>query len=173
MNFTSPPLSRLQLRELARIFRKGLMLDDAIKLPVTQIVESFPLIIGDEDFYFEYVDNSYFPENTHAAYYPEDNCIRVKESVYLSACNGDGRDRMTLMHEISHALLLKVCGVQFNRRFEGQVVEPFRDPEWQAKCLAAELMIPYHLVKDWNPFDIAEKCEVSFQAACYQKSKFK
>ncbi|MFR8644446.1 MAG: ImmA/IrrE family metallo-endopeptidase [Monoglobus pectinilyticus] len=72
---------------------------------------------------------------------------------------------MTVMHEIAHYLLLCVNGVKLQRNFNKQVVKAYCDPEWQAKCLAGEIMIPAHLVAGMDLFDVIEKCGVSRDAA--------
>jgi hypothetical protein len=173
MQYACQPLSRYQLRGYAYSFRKALKLDEVPWLPVPKLLEAFCSIIGDDDFHFVCDPDESFEPDVHAAYLPEQNCIRIRESVYLQACDGNGRDRMTIMHELAHVLLLKVSGLQFTRCFPGQVVKPYCDPEWQAKCLAGELMMPYHLVKDKNEEEIATLCGVSLDAARFQKSRYK
>jgi len=44
-------------------------------------------------------------------------------------------------------------------------VKPYMDPEWQAKCLAGEMMVPAHLVRGMSAQKIAECCGVSQPAA--------
>ncbi len=173
MQYACPPLGRDQLRGYAWQVRKKLQLDRCAWLPVMDLLDGFHKIINDDDFYFEVVDDDYFERGKHAAYFPEDNCIRIKNSVYLSADEGNGRDRMTIAHELAHVLLLKVCNIQLYRCFEEEPIKPYRDPEWQAKCLAGEWMIPYYLVKNMTVEEIAEQCGVSYDAAAFQKSKFK
>ena len=43
--------------------------------------------------------------------------------------------------------------------------------EWQAKCLAGELMIDSDLVKGMSRSEVSEKCGVSYDAAKLQLSK--
>ena len=94
--------------------------------------------------------------------------IRIKESVYEGACNGEGRDRMTIAHEIGHYFTLCFCGFRLERNFSGGKIPAFRDPEWQAKCFAGELMVPAHRVKGMDAYEIADQCGVSYDAACVQ-----
>lgn len=173
MRYACPPLTRSQLRDYALSIRKFLQLENGTWLPVVELLERFDIIINDNDFYYEVVEDDYFPVGTHAAYFPEDNCIRVKNCVYVGACNNCGRDRMTIVHEMAHVFLLKVSNIQFNRCFEGEVVRTCCDSEWQAKCLAGEFMMPCHLVKDQSVVEIAQNCGVSLQAAEFQKDRFK
>lgn len=74
---------------------------------------------------------------------------------------------MTVMHEIAHYLLLVICGVKFERNFENTDVITYKDPEWQAKALAGEIMCPHELIKALSADEIAEKCGVSLLAARY------
>ena len=112
------------------------------------------------------------PPGVHADYSLEHNCIRIRQSVYDGACNGIGRDRMTVMHEMSHALLLKISGVKLQRNYS-ETLPTYCDPEWQAKCLAGEIMIPAHLVRGMKLDEVVQRCGVSYDAASYQLSKIK
>lgn len=50
----------------------------------------------------------------------------------------------------------------------GEKVPTYKDPEWQANTLAAELLMPIHLIKGKAIQEIAYKCEVSYTAAAIQ-----
>ena len=41
----------------------------------------------------------------------------------------------------------------------------YKDPEWQAKALAGELMMPRNLIKNYTIEQIAQKCGVSIEGA--------
>jgi len=98
-------------------------------------------------------------------------CIRIREDIYYGALEGKGRDRMTIAHEIAHYIIHVVCGVQLSRTFDNISIPPFRDPEWQAKALAGELMCPAHLIANMTPAVIAAECGVSLDAAEFQLKK--
>lgn len=55
-----------------------------------------------EDFSYEIVEDDELPLGTHADTDVLTGHIRIKQSVYNNACNGNGRDRMTIAHEIGH-----------------------------------------------------------------------
>lgn len=173
MQYISDPLSRQDLREYAFKIRKQLGYADRLDFPVMKFLEVFHELIGDPDFHFFTVEENELPPEIHAQYNVNDNSIAIKESVYNGAISGCGRDRMTIMHELAHALIVKHCGVRLNRSFGNERVPAFQDPEWQAKCLAGEIMVPAHLVADMDVFDVAESCGVSLSAAEYQLSKIK
>lgn len=114
------------------------------------------------------------PQGIHAQYRHGEKCILIKSKVYDGALNDIGRDRMTIVHEMAHALLLQHSGIQLHRCFDNNMrLKAYEDPEWHAKCLAGELMIPANLVKGMSPQDIACRCAVSMDAAKYQLSKIK
>ncbi len=97
--------------------------------------------------------------------------LRNRQSVYDGACAGNGRDRMTIIHEIAHYLLLCVNGLKLQRNFSNNAVKAYCDPEWQAKCLTAEIMIPANIVKNMTVDEVVQYCGVSFEAASYQLAK--
>ena len=75
---------------------------------------------------------------------------------------------MTMAHEISHFLMLGVSEYRFERNFLERPVYAFEDPEWQAKCMAGELLVPHHLISGMSPEEISQKCGVSLEAAKIQ-----
>jgi Zn-dependent peptidase ImmA (M78 family) len=170
--YRAEPLSRNDLRRYAFDIRKELKIENIFRFPVMNFLEFYPEIIGEDDFYYAVVDENDLPPGVHADYSLEHNCIRIRQSVYDGACNGIGRDRMTVMHEMSHALLLKISGVKLQRNYS-ETLPTYCDPEWQAKCLAGEIMIPAHLVRGMKLDEVVQRCGVSYDAASYQLSKIK
>lgn len=158
--------SRYDLRRLARSFRRCLKLDNALWFPIVELLDVMTEFF--DDFNYEIVEDSTLPKKVHADTDIRTGHIRIKESVYEGACNGEGRDRMTIAHEIGHYFTLCFYGFKLTRNFDDAKITTFRDPEWQAKCFAGELMIPAHLVKGMNRNEIAERCGVSYDAACVQ-----
>ncbi len=98
----------------------------------------------------------------------EDFALTPQYIVYIGAVNGNGRDRMTIAHEIGHYFTLCFCGFSFQRNYNNGPVAAYNSPEWQAKCFAAELLIPAHLTQNMQPWEIAYECGVSSEAAQYQ-----
>ena len=96
------PKSRYNLRVLAKILRKNLGLTDELYFPIVELLdvmcELFPR------FSYEIVDDSTFPSNVHADTDVMNHHIRIKESVYDGASNGNGRDRMTIAHDMQKIL---------------------------------------------------------------------
>lgn len=169
VEYVVEPKSRYNLRVLAKILRKNLGLTDELYFPIVELLdvmcELFPR------FSYEIVDDSTFPSNVHADTDVMNHHIRIKESVYDGASNGNGRDRMTIAHEIGHYFTLCFCGFKFQRNFKKEDIPPYKSPEWQAKCFAGELLIDYDLTIDMSPYEIVEQCGVSIDAAKYQYKK--
>jgi Zn-dependent peptidase ImmA (M78 family) len=94
------PKSRCQLRQLARTLREYLKLKDELYLPVVDMLdvmcEEFP------NFSYDIDQDSTFPSGVHAVTDVMHQTVRIRESVYDGAAEGNGRDRMTIAHEIGH-----------------------------------------------------------------------
>lgn len=162
--------SRRELRKCAELVRKTFHLEDVVYFPIVQLLD----VLGEifESFSYEIVEDSELPANVHGDTDVTSGHIRIKESVYNRACNGKGRDRMTIAHEICHYITLCVLGFKLQRNFGGEEISTCNDPEWQAKCMAGELMISKRLVGNKSINEIVEACGVSENAASYQKRKF-
>lgn len=166
MIYIAEPLPRTELRSLAKAIRRFWHLENTLYLPVIAILENvmplaFPFLS------YEYVSKDEFAEKKHGETDIVNHIIRIREDIYYGALNGNGRDRMTIMHEIAHYLLLVICGIKLERNFDNQNIATYQDPEWQAKALAGEIMCPHDLIKFLPADEIALKCGVSRQAAQY------
>lgn len=158
--------SRNDLRNLANELRNRLGLNNELWVPIVELLDVFSEIFN--DFSYEIVLDDALPKGVHADTDVRTGHIRIKESVYEGACNGKGRDRMTIAHEIGHYFTLCFCGFKLQRNFNSSKVPTYQDPEWQAKCFAGEFMISRHLTHKMNPKEIAKACGVSLDAAKVQ-----
>ena len=163
------PKSRQELRELTLILRKYLNLENEKYFPITELLDVLAEIF--DNFSYEVVEDNELPPGTHADTNASTGHIRIKESVYEGACNGNGRDRMTIAHELGHYFTICFCGFKFERNFTNKKVAAYRDPEWQAKCFAGELLIPAHLMVGCSIEESVDKCGVSYDAAEIQYRK--
>ena len=169
MNYIAEPIQRTTIREVAKEMRRIFFVEDVVYLPVIQILEyAMPLLFP--NFCYDIVPKSEFPDNRHAETDIANHVIKIREDIYYGAIKGNGRDRMTIMHEISHYILLVVCGVKFSRNFDGKQVAAYQNPEWQAKALAGEIMCPHDMIKSLSADEIAKICGVSTAAAEYNLS---
>lgn len=161
-----PPLSRSKIRELAKAFRQVLGLENVHNLSITKIYE---ILVEQGAFELEILEENEMGENEGLTY-PNENRILIREDVYEGACQGVGRHRLTLAHEIGHWLIHKNTQVSYARNEAN--VKPYEDPEWQANCFAGELLVPYDLCKDWSVFEIEMRCRVSGSAAATIKRSY-
>jgi len=168
--YVAQPCSRNNLRHLAMKIRRMIKAENILYFPVVKLLELMPVLFG---CCFRIVEDWELPSDVHAETDVLNHLIHIKQSVYDGACNGNGRDRMTIAHEIGHYLLICVLGFKLQRSFEGSAIQKWRDPEWQAKCFAGELLIAEHLVKGMTPNQIAKACGVSVHAAETQWNQFR
>lgn len=169
------PKSRQELREIALKIREIFGLRDCLYFPIVEFMEHMMPMVFD-NFNFEIIEDSDLPPDKDAVINIKNGngIVQIKESVYEGACEGIGQHRMTIAHEVvGHFIPMCVLGFRFYRSYEGEDLVAFRNPEWQAKCLAGELMIAAHLVRDFKPKEIMEKCGVSKTAAEYQRNIFR
>lgn len=168
MNVAAEPMSRMNIRRLARRLRQIIDFDMVCYFPIIQFIE-WVLANPDNDFGMEFeivepdeMKDMYGTTNTGR------NVMRIRSDVYERAVKGSPRDRFTLCHELGHYLLHRPDSMSYAR---GEIPR-YRQPEWQANTFAGELMAPYHLVKDMNVDEIMVKCGMSKQAAIIQYCEY-
>lgn len=99
----APSRNRNQIRKDTYQLRKMLNLDQTEFFPIMHVLENIlPLIYP--DFHIEAVEDNELPGRM-AETTPEQWVIRVKQSVYTAACNGDAWARMIMAHELGHFIL--------------------------------------------------------------------
>ena len=169
--YETVPRSRCELRAYARQWRKVTSTQNQYEFPIMPFLE---YIMPQFNVGLKIIDdiewNRNHPAGTHAFF--TENTIYIKESVYDGAAEGKGRDRMTVAHEIAHALLVPYAPIKLFRSQNGMLPPAYKDPEWQAKCLAGELLVSYDLCKNMNAYEISIRCKVSLDAAQVQKNHF-
>jgi hypothetical protein len=166
MVIIAEPIQRVKLQKIANVVREWAECKNELYFPIMPFLEhKMPLLFS--GFHHEVMPKSYFPPDTHGETSVEERLIRIREDVYLGAIQGMGRDRMTVAHEVGHYILLVAKGLKLYRSFAETKIEAFRDPEWQAKAFAGELLCPYHLIGGMAAPQIALACGVSDDAAGY------
>ena len=170
--YKAEPLSRRQIRMLVREIRKKLGIHDKKMVDVIKLLENILPILYGEDFSYEIVPDEEL--DVMALTTPNEGKILIRESVYIGAYEGSGRDRFTVMHEIAHFFLHRGMTVRLARGTEE--IHPFEDPEWQADAFAGEFLMAYDVAKDMEIPEMVLKCGVSVAAArcqykLYQKVK--
>ena len=142
---------------------------DVLYFPIVEVLEAIHLF--DAEAHFEVVEEDELEPGVHAVTDILTKTIKIRCDVYDGACDGCGRDRMTLAHEFAHFITLSVCGFKQNRSFSDDKIPAYCDPEWQAKCMAGELMIDSDFVKGMSAEEVSKTCGVSLAAARMQLSK--
>lgn len=163
------PKSRKDIRKLAYSLRKTLHLEDTLYFPVVEFLDVLEEV--DDGFTYFIVSDDDLPMSVHAQTDIKTGLVTIKETVYNGAARGEGRDRMTIAHELGHYFTLCVIGFKLYSCKEDDPIQAYEDPEWQAKCFAGELLIPHHLVQDMTTPEVALRCGVSLDAARFQLSR--
>ena len=164
--YKADAISRNEIRGFIRALKKKVGLENELYFPIIPFVENIlPILI--QDFQFE-VDPVTEMGNKHGETYPSKNLIRIREDVYLRAVAGEGRDRLTIAHEVGHLFLHEDDCIALCRLAPTERLKTYEDPEWQADAFGGELLASSYLIKGMNPYDISTKCGVSIYAAQVQ-----
>lgn len=163
------PMSRKTIRENAKMIR---ILDGSENELFFDIVHFLEVRLYqiDPTFNFRVMPVSQMGE-CHGLTFPDRNEIQIREDVYQRACDGSGRDRMTMAHELGHLLYHEKQNISYARFDDASDVPTYRNPEWQAEAFGGELLMPYDLIKGKTANQIVKECKVSSRAAMCQLSK--
>ena len=161
LGFSAAPMSRANIRNTANDVRKLFGVPNTPRFPLLNVLENgLPQLVPEA--VFEVVEPAEM-RGMYAEALPDAMVIRVREDVYLRACNGVARDLFTLAHELGHLVLH--MDRRLHRLAMPMKLERYRDPEWQADAFAGELLMPVHLYKQLeNPEDACTVFGVSKQA---------
>ena len=154
--------SRQDLRDLAKEIRTTLGIDDLIKFPAERILDIIHLI--DSEAHFECVPKDELKNGDFATTDVISKTIKVREDIYDKAYEGNPFSRMVIVHEFAHFITINVYGFELAMNTGKRKNKAYEDPEWQAKCLAGELMMPYDKIQGLSVKEIQEKCGVTKQA---------
>lgn len=158
-------MSRPEIRIIVNVFRKTLGIKVTDKVPILKVLE---YLINDLGYELDIVRDDELPYK-YAEIYPSEKIIRIRESVYNNAYNGDARSRFTIAHEIGHLFLHENNRISFARTSSTKM-KPYESPEWQANVFAAEFLVPVSNIKNLTPDEIATKYNVSKKVAQIQST---
>lgn len=183
---TSIILSREQIRLLSKFFRNMFAVKTVV-FPVLKILNKMENKFAD-NLYFSVEEDRLFERNVMAELIDEgDNehyHIRIKESVYNKAVDGDRASICFICHELCHFFLIYVCGIgpkkyydvdglAFSKSIGGMIKPVYKSMEWQAKALCGEVMIPYQKCKNYTLKQIIYITKSSTEQAKYYLEKVK
>ncbi len=164
--YRADPVSREDIRRFIRDLKRKVGLEYELYFPILPFVENvLPLLIP--DFQFEVVPVIEMGEK-HGETYPSKNIMRIREDVYLRAADGEGRDRLTIAHEVGHLFMHEDDSIALCRLAPDEQLKPFENPEWQADAFGGELLASSYLIKGMTEGEVQEKCGVSSSAAHVQ-----
>lgn len=159
------PTSRVQIQLYADHIRKCIGYKNQLYFPVLKFLEIvLPTLIP--NFNYEILSKEEMG-NKHRETRPDLDLIQIREDVYSGACIGNGRDRMTIAHEIGHLLMHSKLNISLCRVENGIEEKPkiYEDPEWQADVFAGELLAPSYLIRDMSPEEVSKGANISLAAA--------
>ena len=161
--YKANPISRAYIRRYVYLLKKKVGLENELYFPIVTFTENvLPILIP--DFQFQVV--SMFEMGVkHGETFPSKNVIRIREDIYERAVAGEGRDRLTVAHEVGHLFLHENETIALCRLDPTEKLKPYEDPEWQADAFAGELLAPSYLVKGLSEYEVQIKCGVSSAAA--------
>ena len=161
--YKASAVSRNDIREYVYWIKKQVGLEQVLYFPIVSFLENIlPVLIP--GFCLEIVPKQEMG-NKHGETFPSKNLIRIREDVYLRAINGEGRDRLTIAHEIGHLFLHDDEAISLCRLAPNQVLKPYEDPEWQANAFGGELLASSYLIRGMSVASVQVKCGVSSSAA--------
>jgi len=160
MNYAAEATSRLSLRGLATFLRSEFRLTMPY-FPIVEFLEKGMVQIFPE-FNWEIVPDKEL-DGLEGLTLPSEHLIVLPERVYMDAVKGLGRARFSVAHEVAHYLLISDTSVALCRSDAN--LPAYRDPEWQANTLAAELLMPPSMTVGMSAKMIAKVFGVSLAAA--------
>lgn len=172
-------LTRIQVREISKFARRMLKIK-TVKFPVLKalekLIDKFP-----NNLYYRIFPDDEFETNVMAELFPEGNdvyCIKIRETVYEKAVNGDRASLGFICHEMCHFILIHIfdagpvmyvtkSGLAYARSFKDKELPRYKSMEWQAMALCGEIMIPYEICKDYSFKQIVSRTDSSDEQTKY------
>ena len=148
--------------------------------PVMKVLEDLVIKFADVLYYSVEQDET-FDSNVMAYLEPQEDgtyCIKIRQSVYVNAINGDGASLGFVCHEMCHFVLIHIFGIgpkiyedfngiRYARSVKEKEILPYESMEWQAKALCGEVMIPYEVCKNCSLEEIIKMTQSSTEQAKY------
>ncbi len=160
--YAGQPMSRKEIRSIA----SGLRIVFGLGKGYVDIVNLIENIIPyyDSSFEWEICSAREMQFKAYAYYYSGINKLVIDERTYQGACNGIGRDRFTLAHEVGHYILHGDQAV-LQRVSSDTPIPIFQDPEWQANTFASEFLAPYNEIIGMKEEQICQLYGLSMEAS--------
>lgn len=157
------PTSRQTIWHQVRRIRRVLGVENDLYFDVVHFIENVMPEIFPE-FVFE-ISTQKEMGALHGETIPIEHKIRIREDVYIGACNGNGRDRFTLAHEIGHFFMHDERSIVFCKLKPNGEISKHYDAEWQADVFGGELLAPSYLIDGKEAEEVRKLCTVSLPCA--------
>ena len=138
------PLSRAKIEAYAEAVRTALGIDLDVKVDMLRLIE-FVLPRHLPGFWYDVVPDHELGA-AEATTSTTERLIKISQSCYEAARNGQARYPFTLAHEFGHLMLHTGKPASLAR---GDV-KAYLDPEWQADSFAAAFLAPAEMVATCN-----------------------
>ncbi len=172
-------LSRIQIREISKFARRLLRIN-TVKFPVLKALERLIDKFSNNLYYLILPDDE-FEANVMAELVPEGNdvyCIKIRETIYEKAVNGDRTSLGFICHEMCHFILIHIFdagpvlykgenGLVYARSLKDKELPRYKSMEWQAMALCGEIMIPYEKCKNYTFKQIVSRTDSSNEQTKY------
>ena len=143
--FCVSPKSAADIRFWAERIRKMFFPHGHKFIDIAKLIDC-EMPVAYENFNCEIVTDDELP-GREAEFDPFAFCIRIRESVYLGACEMDGHCRFTLAHELGHLFLHRDQTLAFGFPIRGGEIPYYRNSEWQADTFARNLLVPVEMAR--------------------------
>lgn len=163
------PVKRNLITAIAIMLRTAFIEEGKSEFNIVGFLDKrFASLDYDPLFYLEVVEDEELPTR-FAETVPSEHVIRVRQSVYLKADQGDGFSRQVMAHELWHYLWHNSETVSYAYVDDSSHIPDEMDPEKQANAFAAELLAPSHEVCGMNIHEISSIYGVTQKTAFVQK----
>lgn len=160
-----PGRTMVEILNFANVVRKTFGMGDATYIDIASFLDiGLPRFIP--DFFLEIVEDHELPED-EAVTLPNDLIMRVRESIYIDACNNKGRARFTLAHETAHLFIHPNIPAAYARPIN-EKIKPYENSEWQANVFAGQFLAPMHQIWGKSIERVVDEYKISRLAAKIQ-----
>ncbi len=151
------------IQRFVRDIKKIVEMEKSLYFPIVEFAENIlPQIFPDYEFNVVSMKEM---GDKHGETFPSLHKIMIREDVYAGAVADNGRDRMTIAHEVGHLFLHDNNSISLCSLKKGKKLKPYEDPEWHANCFGGELLASSYLIRDMSVDEVVKYCCVSKTAA--------
>ncbi len=133
--YRTRPLTKTAIKRIVNFIRSRLGIEKGKPFPVIEYIEHCLSGLIKNEYIFLIVEDKDLKEN-YAETDIKNKIMRIRESVYEKACNGDEFGLKILKHELGHYFLHDCVEAIFPKNESEVKIRMIEDPEWQADVFA-------------------------------------